>query len=144
LAVQIEEESVLTERLHELASQALRSSKEVPEHQAVVELLVLMAYADGNVSTDELEALDSFDASHAGWDKGAFSIQQYLPIAVAEVRRASAEPDGADRLMRAACERIVDPDVRREAVDACGAVAAIGGVDPSESALLARIEQSLR
>ncbi|HTX00967.1 MAG TPA: hypothetical protein VMD59_19450 [Acidimicrobiales bacterium] len=134
---------MLPHRIHELAYRALAGSSEVSEHQAVVELLVLTAYSDKAISTDELDALEEFDVEHAGWDEGSFSVQQYLPVAVAKVRRALDEAGGADRVLTDAASRINEASVRAEAVKACNELAELGGVDPTESAVISKIEGAL-
>jgi hypothetical protein len=103
---------LLIERIHELVHHTADSVGEVEAHKAVIELLVLTVYADDRISTDELEALERFDDEHSDWDAGPFSVQQYLPVAVAKVRNAIAESGGADALIADAASRIHDPSMR--------------------------------
>ncbi len=134
---------MLIERIHELSRHAAHGTRAVPAHQAVVDLLVLTAYADGRISTDELDALERFDRQHADWDTTSFSVQQYLPIAVAKVRGLIGQPRGADELIVDAASRLGDAAARADAVHACTALAGLGGLAASESAVLSRIEGEL-
>lgn len=108
----------------------------VGEHQAVVELLALAAYADDAVTDAEFDELAKFDSSHTSWDDAAFSILQHLPVAIAHARSGSATVAGL-------AEQITTPALRREAVAAITQLLAADGVNASESAFLTEVRRTL-
>ncbi|HTW10707.1 MAG TPA: hypothetical protein VME46_24615 [Acidimicrobiales bacterium] len=130
-------------RLHQLAAPLAAQAAEVAEHQAAIDLLVLTAYCDRRISQEELDALQSFDSSHSDWDSGAFSVQQYLPIAAAKVRSVLDSYDGADRLLASAAAAIASPGLRAETSNACAELCASDGVVASEAAFLGRVNEAL-
>jgi hypothetical protein len=134
---------MLAERLHHLLHHASREAVSTTEHEAIVELLVLTAFSDHRISQDELDALEIFDLEHSEWDSGAFSVHQYVPVAMAKVRRALDSDGGADELLGDAAVRLSTPESRTEAVEACRALATTDGSDPSEVAFVIRLAAAL-
>lgn len=59
------------------------------EHEAVVELLLLVMVADGHISADELDEIRHI-TQDSGWESPTFSFDQYLGPAMAKVRRSMA------------------------------------------------------
>jgi hypothetical protein len=131
------------DRLHDLAAPFSVHSSDVDEHQAAIDLLVLTAFCDHRITQDELDALEQFDVDHTTWDEGGFSVQQYLPSAMAKVRSALDKPDGADRLLKESAAAIKTATLKEETVSACAALAASGGVDEAETDFVGRVRASL-
>jgi len=68
------------------------------EHEAAVELLLLVIMVDGRVSGDELDEIRAITQDQ-GFETATFSFDQYLGQAVARVRTALSEPDGVEGLL---------------------------------------------
>jgi hypothetical protein len=108
----------------------------VPEHQAVVELLALAAYADDAVTEEEFAELAAFDTGHASWDDAAFSVLQHLPVAIAHARAGTSTV--ADL-----AGRITNPELRSETVAAVEKLLAVDGVTGQESDFLSEVRRTL-
>ena len=59
------------------------------EHEAAVELLLLVMMSDHHVSDDELDEIRHI-SDDSGWETDTFSFDQYLGTAMAKVRTAKA------------------------------------------------------
>ena len=59
------------------------------EHEAVIELLLLVMIADRHISEDELDQIRTI-SDDSGWETATFSFDQYLGPAMAKVRAAVA------------------------------------------------------
>lgn len=60
------------------------------EHEAAVELLLLVMLADNHISDPEIETIRNISAE-SGWDTTTFSFDQYLGVAASKVRKALAD-----------------------------------------------------
>jgi hypothetical protein len=134
---------VTIDRLHDLAAPFSVHSSDVDEHQAAIDLLVLTAYCDHRITQDELDALEQFDIDHTTWDEGGFSVQQYLPSAMAKVRSALDKPDGAERLLTESAAVIKSTALKEETASACAALAESGGLDEAETDFVGRVRHAL-
>jgi hypothetical protein len=105
------------------------------EHQAVVELLVLAAYADDAVTDAEFEELAQFDAGHVKWDEQEFSVLQHLPVAIAKARKGQTVSDLAGRLST--------PAIRAEAAQAFASLLTVDGMAKAESDFLYEVQRAL-
>jgi uncharacterized tellurite resistance protein B-like protein len=108
------------------------------EHEAVIELLLLMMMADRHISPEEIEAIRSI-SEDSGWESQTFSFDQYVGPATAKVRAAMSahqvEPllDDIDR-------RITSSVLRSELFSAAREVAGVDRkIDPAEESLLAQV-----
>ncbi len=135
--------AVVLDHFRQLSSRLAQHAGTPREHAAVVDLLVLTVYSDRRITQGEIDALEQFDVEHSDWDSGVFSVQQYLPEAVAKVRSALDVPGGADRLLGEAAAALSDAEVRAFAVDACRAVASAGGAAPAEEEFVERVRSAL-
>ena len=108
----------------------------VDEHQAVVELLALAAFADAAVSDAEFAELAAFDTGHASWDLEGFSVLQHLPVAVARAR--SGQSTVADL-----AKRITTREVRREALAEVEKLLKVDGLTGQEPAFLSEVRAAL-
>ncbi len=134
---------MMLDRIHPHFKLAREHTSEPAEHAAVVEVLVLAVLADHTVDISELDALDEFDESHADWDDGPFSIQQYLPVATAKVRSAMDEEGGADRLLNDAVSRITSPSLREATIGYCEEILRIDGITDDEREFLRHASRQL-
>lgn len=110
------------------------------EHLAVLELLLLVALADGLVGADETDCIRD-EVEGGGWESDTFSYQGRLGPAMARVR---ALPGGErDTAIARLVATITSPALRAGALVACKAVAAADGrTDPQEAGALAIIERA--
>ena len=113
-------------------------ANEDAEHEAVVDLLVLMMFADGRVNEGEAAEIATIAADY-GWENERFSVQQYFGTSVAKVREAH-EAGSIEAFLDDVDQRIVNT-VLRSAVQA--EAQAVADADreraPQEIDLLARI-----
>jgi uncharacterized tellurite resistance protein B-like protein len=75
------------------------------EHEAAIELLLLVIMVDGRISGDELDEIRAITQDQ-GFETPTFSFDQHLGAAVSKVRAALAEPAGVDDLLDDISERI--------------------------------------
>lgn len=109
------------------------------EHEAVVELLLLVMIADRRVSPDELDEIRAI-AEDQGFESDTFSFDQHLGEAMGHVRRALETPEGVDALLDSIDHRVTSTVLRASLVAASRAVAeADNDQSPDERSLLERI-----
>ncbi len=106
------------------------------EHEAVVELLLLVMVADGHISSAELDEIRHI-TEDSGWESATFSFDQYLGPAMAKVRRAIADHEVTD-LLDDIDGRITSSVLRSSVFSAArDVVAADREITPAEDSLLA-------
>jgi uncharacterized tellurite resistance protein B-like protein len=108
------------------------------EHEAVIELLLLVMIADRHISEDELDQIRTI-SDDSGWETATFSFDQYLGQAMAKVRDAVAE-HGTDALLDDIDERIASTVLRHSLFSAARDVAGIDhDIAPEEESLLGQV-----
>ena len=113
------------------------------EHEAVIELLLLVMYADRQLRIAEKDEIAAFADAHR-WETATFSLGQYLGPATAKVRHALDSVLSVNALLADIDERIVHPALRAEALAACRVVAqADGTIGPDEQSMLDKISARL-
>jgi uncharacterized tellurite resistance protein B-like protein len=109
------------------------------EHEAAVELLLLMMLMDNRVSDGEMDEIRTI-AADSGWESDTFSFDQHLGPAMAKVRAAALSDAGVDALVDDIDRRITSTVLRASLFSAARDVA---GVDRSlssgEEQLLAQL-----
>jgi tellurite resistance protein len=106
------------------------------EHEAALELLVLVMIADGHFDANEIETIREISED---WRGGAFSFDQYLGAAMAKVRRAVRD-DATEELLDSIDERISSHVLRRALFSASREVAGIDDdVSPEEGTILEQV-----
>jgi hypothetical protein len=128
--------------VHRSSTAAAAHTADSSEHEAVVDLVVLAAFADGTISEAELQALEQLDLDHAHWDQGEFSVIQYLPVAIAKARRAH-EDAAINELLEDVSRRITTRPLRVEALRYCVVEVADGGVTQDETRFIAQARRAL-
>jgi len=108
------------------------------EHQAVVELLLLMMVVDDHISTDEIDAIREI-SEDSGWESATFSFDQYVGQAMAKVRAAKA--DGTvEELLDDIDSRVTSSVLRQSLFSAAREVADVDHeLDPEEESLLGQL-----
>jgi uncharacterized tellurite resistance protein B-like protein len=74
-------------RLQDLYANVAVHATEDREHEAAIELLLLVMVVDRHISTDEVEEIRTI-SDESGWESETFSFDQYLGPAMAKVRQA--------------------------------------------------------
>jgi len=128
----------MNQRLRTLYSHVSVHATADLEHEAAVELLLLVMLSDHHVSDEELEEIRHI-SDDSGWETDTFSFDQYLGTAMAKVRTAME-----DHLVEALLDDI-DARVSNHLLRAAlfSAARDVAGVDhtiaPEEASLLGQI-----
>ena len=80
----------MNQRLVELYSHIAVHATADREHEAAVELLLLVMLADSHIDDAEINEIRNI-SSDSGWETAAFSFDQYLGVAASKVRLALAD-----------------------------------------------------
>ncbi len=110
------------------------------EHEAVLDLLVLVMFVDGTVREGETDEIEAIVADY-GWENERFSVRQHLGPAAARVRAAVGAKE-VDAFLADIDRRIVNT-VLRAAVHAVArdVADADGSRSAEEDRLLGQISQ---
>ena len=126
------------QRLRDLYSHISVHATADLEHEAVIELLLLVMVADRHVTDEELDAIRTI-SDDSGWESSTFSFDQYLGQAMAKVRGAVAE-HSTETLLDDIDQRISSPMLRHSLYSAARDVAgADHGIDHEEESLLGQV-----
>lgn len=108
------------------------------EHEAVIELLLLVMVADRHITIEEVDEIRNI-SDDSGWESSTFSFDQYLGPAMAKVRSAVSE-HSVEALLDDIDDRISSSVLRQSLFSAARDVA---GVDhdlaPEEESLLGQV-----
>jgi uncharacterized tellurite resistance protein B-like protein len=108
------------------------------EHEAAVELLLLVMTADHHVTDDEIDEIRLI-SEDLGWETPTFSFDQYLGEAMAKIRTALADHT-IDALLDDIDARVTNGVLRGSLFSSARDVAGIDHfIDPAEESLLAQI-----
>ncbi len=108
------------------------------EHEAVIELLLLVMITDRHISDDELDEIRSI-SDDSGWESSTFSFDQYLGQAMAKVRAAVAAHE-TDTLLDDIDGRIASSVLRHSLFSAARDVADVDhDIAPEEESLLGQV-----
>ena len=108
------------------------------EHEAVIELLLLVMIADRHISGEELDEIRNI-SDDSGWESSTFSFDQYLGPAMAKVRTAVTEHN-TDALLDDIDARIASTVLRQSLFSAARDVAGIDhDIAPEEESLLGQV-----
>lgn len=108
------------------------------EHEAAVELLLLVMMADRHISEDEIDEIRTI-SDDSGWESDTFSFDQYVGQATAKVRAALANHT-VGALLDDIDDRVSNGVLRAALFAAARDVAGVDhDIDPSEESLLAQI-----
>lgn len=129
----------MRDRLEALYSTVAVHATADSEHEAAVELLLLMMLMDNRVSEGELDEIRTI-ATDSGWESDTFSFDQHLGPAMAKVRAAILAPDGVDALVDDIDRRITSSVLRASLFSAARDVAGVDrSMSPGEEGLLAQL-----
>jgi len=128
----------MNQRLTDLYSHVAVHATADREHQAAVELLLLVMLADNHISDTEVDEIRNISAD-SGWETATFSFDQYLGVAAAKVRAALAA-HAIDELLDDIDARVSSSVLRSALFSAARDVAgADHDLDDAEHSLLGQI-----
>jgi uncharacterized tellurite resistance protein B-like protein len=128
----------MNQRLRDLYSHISVHATANREHEAVIELLLLVMVADRHISDEELDEIRSI-SDDSGWESSTFSFDQYLGQAMAKVRAAVADHD-TESLLDDIDRRIASSVLRQSLFSAARDVAGIDhDIDLEEESLLGQL-----
>ncbi|MEI8239433.1 MAG: TerB family tellurite resistance protein [Actinomycetota bacterium] len=128
----------MQQRLSELYRHVSVHATADREHEAAVELLLLVMTADHHVTDDELDEIRHI-SDDLGWETPTFSFDQYLGEAMAKVRAALGS-HSVDALLDDIDARMTNGVLRAGLFSSARSVAGIDHrIDPAEQTLLAQI-----
>ena len=128
----------MNQRLKDLYTHVSVHATADREHEAALELLVLVMMADRHISTDEVDAIRNI-SDESGWETDTFSFDQYLGAASAKVRSALADHK-VEALLDDIDRRVASTVLRAALFSAARDVAgADHEVDADEESLLGQI-----
>ncbi len=128
----------MNHRLRDLYSHLSLHATANREHEAVVELLLLVMMADRHISEDELDEIRHI-SDDSGWESSTFSFDQYLGQAMAKVRTAVADHE-IEALLDDIDGRITSTVLRQSLFSAARDVAGVDhDIDHEEESLLGQV-----
>ena len=108
------------------------------EHEAAIELLLLVMVSDHHIATDEIDEIRTI-SQEQGFESDTFSFDQYLGQAMAKVRSALAE-HRVDELLDDIDGRITSTVLRQSLFSAARDVAGVDHeIDQDEQTLLGQV-----
>ncbi len=128
----------MNQRLRDLYSHVSVHATADREHEAVIELLLLVMVADRHISEDELDEIRNI-SDDSGWESSTFSFDQYLGEAMAKVRAAVAA-DKTEALLDDIDGRIASTVLRHSLFSAARDVAGVDhDIASEEESLLGQV-----
>jgi uncharacterized tellurite resistance protein B-like protein len=129
---------MMNQRIKDLYTNVAVHATADREHEAAIELLLLVMVADHHITSDELDQIREISEDQ-GFESDTFSFEQYFGQAMASVRGAIASHT-VDELLDSIDERITSTVLRHSLFSAARDVAGIDhGIDPAEEGLLAQV-----
>ncbi len=129
---------IVNTRLSDLYANVAVHATEDREHEAAVELLLLVMVADHHITDEELDEIRRI-SEDSGWETPTFSFDQHLGPAMAKVRHAVAT-DTIDEFLDSVDARISSSVLRASLFSAARDVAGVDhAIDPMEQNLLGQL-----
>lgn len=128
----------MNQRLRDLYSNVSVHATADREHEAVVELLLLVMVADHHISSEEIDMIREITVD-SGWESATFSFDQYVGQAMAKVR-AATEAGTVDELLDDIDARVASTVLRQSLFSAAREVADVDHeLDAEEETLLGQL-----
>ncbi|MEO6122076.1 MAG: TerB family tellurite resistance protein [Ilumatobacteraceae bacterium] len=128
----------MNSRLHDLYSNLAVHATEDREHEAALELLLLVMVADRHITPEELDEIRTI-SEESGWESPTFSFEQHVGPAMAKVR-AAVGADEVEAFLDTIDARISSSVLRASLFSAARDVAGIDHeIDPREENLLGQL-----
>ncbi len=114
-----------------------------PQREAIIELLLLMMYADHRVAVSEDTLIDQ-QLGQFDWQSG-IQPEYFLNQATQRVRAVLDQPDKVTQLLTQIDAALATPQARQQALQLCERVAnSDRSLAPSESSFLNLIKQTIK
>jgi hypothetical protein len=131
-------QGIMNKRLRDLYRNVSVHATADREHEAAVELLLLMMASDHHMSDDELDEIRHI-SDDSGWETDTFAFEQYLGTAMAKVR-AAMEDHHVESLLDDIDGRVNNHLLRAALFSAARDVAGVDhDIVPEEAGLLGQI-----
>lgn len=128
----------MNQRLEEIYGHLSVHATADREHEAAIELLLLVMMADRHISVDEIDEIRHI-SDDSGWESDTFSFDQYVGQAAAKVR-AALVGHSVDALIDDIDSRVTNGVLRSALFSAARDVAGVDhDLDSAEESLLAQI-----
>jgi uncharacterized tellurite resistance protein B-like protein len=128
----------MNQRLIDLYSHVSVHATADLEHEAAIDLLLLVMTSDHHISDAELEEIRQI-SEDSGWESSTFSFDQYLGQAMAKVRTAVSE-HRVEELLADIDGRVSNHLLRGALFSAARDVAGVDhDIDPAEQSILGQI-----
>jgi uncharacterized tellurite resistance protein B-like protein len=128
----------VNQRLRDLYSNVSVHATADLEHQAVIELLLLVMVADRHISSDEIDTIRGI-SQDSGWESSTFSFDQYVGQAMAKVRSATVSGQ-VEALLDDIDGRVANTILRQSLFSAAREVADVDHeLDAEEESLLGQL-----
>ena len=128
----------MNSRLQDLYANVAVHATEDREHEAALELLLLVMIADHHITSEELDEIRNITVE-SGWETSTFSFDQYLGPAMAKVR-AAVSNDTIEEFLDSVDARITSSVLRASLFSAARDVAGVDHeIDPQEQNLLGQL-----
>ena len=128
----------MNQRLKTLYSNVAVHATADLEHEAAIELLLLVMVADRHITEEELNEIRRI-SEESGFETPTFSFDQYLGQAMAKVR-AAVNDGGTEALLDDIDQRITSTVLRQSLFSAARDVAGVDHkIDAAEQTLLAQV-----
>jgi uncharacterized tellurite resistance protein B-like protein len=125
-------------RLQDLYANVAVHATEDREHEAALELLLLVMIVDHHITPEEVDEIRNITVE-SGWESPTFSFDQYLGPAMAKVR-AAVSADAIEAFLDSVDARISSTVLRASLFSAARDVAGIDHeIDPQEQNLLGQL-----
>ncbi|MCU1389791.1 MAG: hypothetical protein JWL72_3129 [Ilumatobacteraceae bacterium] len=125
-------------RLQDLYANVAVHATEDREHEAALELLLLVMIVDHHITPEELDEIRNITVE-SGWESPTFSFEQYLGPAMAKVR-AAVSGDTIEEFLDSVDARISSSVLRASLFSAARDVAGIDHeIDSQEQNLLGQL-----
>ena len=125
-------------RLQDLYANVAVHATEDREHEAALELLLLVMISDHHITSEELDEIRNITVE-SGWESLTFSFEQYLGPAMAKVR-AAVSNDAIEEFLDSVDARISSSVLRASLFSAARDVAGVDHeIDPQEQNLLGQL-----
>lgn len=104
-------------KIHLLFGDLSTDKSEQSQKEAIVELLIMTMYADKTLKIEEDEAIKSYIET-LEW-KSPMSVEYYLGIAIAKVRKALESPEKIHCFLEDISDRVKTVELKKQVLQIC-------------------------
>lgn len=108
-------------RIHSLFGSLATSKSEQTQTEAIIELLIMTMYADKSLTLEEDEAITKYIKT-LQW-KSPMSVEYYLGIATAKVRKAFESPEKVRSFLEDISNRLETVELKTQVLQICNQLA---------------------